>query len=80
MLDHDRLAKLLALTASPNDNEALAAMRKANEIMKGEDLTWAELLASDNLRAPHVTVTVSRGFAHPEFYAAMEEWTIRQKR
>jgi len=78
MLDRERLAKVLAMTTSNHDGEALSAIRRANEILAGENLTWTELLGPGALQ--HVTVTVSRGFAHPEFYAAMEEWTIRQKR
>jgi hypothetical protein len=38
----ERLRKLLALTGSSNDAEALAAVRKANELVKGE---WANVIA-----------------------------------
>ena len=80
MLDRDRLAKLLALTTSLNDNEALAAIRKANEIVEGAGLTWDQvLLPIADAVSPHVSVTINR-FLHPEFYAAAEEWKIRQKR
>lgn len=58
MLDRTRLAKLLALTTSDNDAEALSAMRKANEIIKGENLTWAELVTIE--AQPLVSITVQR--------------------
>lgn len=45
MLDRTRLAKLLALTASDNDAEALSAIRKANEIIKGNDLQWLDVVS-----------------------------------
>jgi len=48
VLDRDRLAKVLALTTSPNDAEALAAIRKANDIVKGADLDWSEVLATQH--------------------------------
>lgn len=35
-----RLIKLLMLSQSPNDNEALAAIRKANELLKEENKSW----------------------------------------
>lgn len=58
MLDRTRLAKLLALTTSDNDAEALAAMRKANEIVKGENLTWAEVVTVD--AQPLINIMVQR--------------------
>lgn len=80
MLDRERLAKVLALTTSPNDSEALSAMRKANEIIKGEGLTWDEVLVQIADAVSVVNIHVQRGnFVAPEFYAAMEEWN-RPKR
>lgn len=71
MLDRTRLAKLLALSTSSNDSEALAAARKANEIVKGAGLSWEEVLApqAGNL----VTVTVNRGAPHG-YYRPTEDW------
>lgn len=43
----DKLKKLLALTTSDNDNEALAAIRQANKILKDADKTWDEVLEAD---------------------------------
>lgn len=43
--DHlDLLIKLLKLTASPQDNEALAAARKANAILTLAEWDWERLL------------------------------------
>lgn len=40
----DRIAKLLALSASPNENEAKAALLKARKLMAEHKLTSAEVL------------------------------------
>ena len=42
----DRFAKLMALTTSDRDGEALTAIRKANAILKAAGLTWPELLTA----------------------------------
>lgn len=39
-----RFYKLMALTDSPNDNEALIAIREANKMLRANKLTWEELL------------------------------------
>lgn len=39
----DRILKLLELTRSEHDGEALSALRKANEIREKEGLQWAEM-------------------------------------
>lgn len=44
-VDRTRLAKALALTASTNDAEALAAIRCANTILDRHGLTWTDLLS-----------------------------------
>ena len=38
--------KLMQMTTSPNDNEALVALRKANKILAASKINWAELLGS----------------------------------
>lgn len=58
MLDRTRLAKLLALTGSDNDAEALAAIRKANEMVRGQNLTWAEVVTVDT--QPLINIMVQR--------------------
>src|SRR6266566_3142848 len=41
----DRLAKLLRLTTSPNDHEALMAIRAANRLLDSSAWDWDRLLA-----------------------------------
>lgn len=43
-LDKERLAKLLSLTESEHDGEALAAIRKANEVLRLHRTSWPEAL------------------------------------
>jgi hypothetical protein len=39
----NKLIKLLMLSRSSNDNEALSAIRKANEILNNEKKTWDDV-------------------------------------
>jgi len=41
-MDISKLAKLLGYTTSPNDNEALNAMRMANSELDKANLTWMD--------------------------------------
>lgn len=43
-MDRNKMTKLLALTASDNDGEALNAIRAANRILKKEKLSWEKFL------------------------------------
>jgi hypothetical protein len=43
-----RLAKMLELTASNSDGEALSAVRRANEELKRLGMTWTELLLPEH--------------------------------
>jgi hypothetical protein len=40
----DRLTKVLGLLGSNHDGEALAAGRKAHELVRGAGMTWGDLL------------------------------------
>ncbi len=51
-LDRDRLVKLLNLTDSRHDAEALAAIRKSNALLKQSGVTWGALLGVDPQAAP----------------------------
>lgn len=62
------LRKLLAMTTSANDAEALVAVRKANAIMKTHAFTWDDLFAR--------TVTVDAAEPEPE---APSEAALRDK-
>lgn len=41
-----RFAKLMAMTTSDNDNEALIALRQANKILAEKKMTWREIIAA----------------------------------
>lgn len=43
----EKIVKLLMLTTSENDGEALSAIRKANLILKKTNRTWLELLVEE---------------------------------
>lgn len=43
--DRERLIKLLSLSGSPHDGEALAAIRKANGLLTANNTTWSEVIA-----------------------------------
>ena len=46
-LDKERLAKLLSMTGSDHDAEALAAARKANEFLRQHRKSWRDVLDLD---------------------------------
>lgn len=72
MLDKGRLAKVLALTQSDNDAEAIAAIRRANEIIKSEGLQWSDLLTAT---VNTVNITLQRAPVQPgDFGPVQEEW------
>lgn len=45
--DYGKLAKVMQLTQSPIDGEALAALRMANAMLAKVNLNWAELIKND---------------------------------
>lgn len=47
--DLERLIKVLGLTTSDQDGEALSAIRRANEILKRGGTTWAQLLGAQSI-------------------------------
>ncbi len=57
-LDKDRLAKLLSMTSSDHDAEALAAIRKANDLLRLNGKSWSDVLSppappNEPLRQPY---------------------------
>lgn len=46
-LDKERLAKLLSMTGSDHDAEALAAARKANDFLRLHRTSWRDVLGLD---------------------------------
>lgn len=72
MLDRDKLAKVLAMTTSDTDPEALAAIRMANRMLAAAGLTWEAVLAAGGVR--QLTVTVTRHGEAPAPYQTQEDW------
>ena len=62
-LDRDRLVKLLNLTDSQHDAEALAAIRKSNQLLKFYGVTWHALLG---LPTPHASNGAAERPATPQ--------------
>jgi hypothetical protein len=56
--EFERLKKMMGLTFSDNDGEALNALRAANKVLQGKKLTWRDVLER--------TVTVDVEAAPPE--------------
>lgn len=71
MLDRERLAKILAMTTSTHDGEALNAIRKANEMIKGEKLTWDEVLVQ--VTGTVINIKTTR-YPTNEQYTPTEDW------
>lgn len=44
MFDKDKFLKIISLTTSDQDGEALSALRKALSMMKQSKITWRELI------------------------------------
>lgn len=43
-MDKQKIVKLLSLTQSDNDNEALSAIRMANKILRANEMTWDKFI------------------------------------
>ena len=69
-MDRDRLAKLLSLSQSDNDAEAISAIRKANSMLKKEGLTWQNVLGSVP-SSPQRRPPETRGFGFDDI---MKDW------
>lgn len=50
--DAELFVKLLAMTTSAHDGECLAAIRKANTILRRNQLTWAQVFAGRGHKVP----------------------------
>lgn len=51
-IDRALLAKLLSMTDSQHDAEALAAIRKANQLLRFQAATWSDVLQPPRLGPP----------------------------
>lgn len=70
-MDKERLIKLLMMTTSDNDGEALNAMRMANKMVKSSGLGWEDLLNT----ARHMSISISHHAAPATRYKAEENWS-----
>lgn len=71
LLNRKLLAKIMEMTASDKDGEALNAARMATSMVKDAGMTWEQLLAEPAQR--QVTVTVTR-HAPPQQAEQREGW------
>jgi hypothetical protein len=58
-IDRTLLAKLLSMTDSAHDAEALAAIRKANQLLRFQSATWSDVLEPPALPAPGADPSVA---------------------
>lgn len=61
MIDTRKLARVLNLTTSPSDGETLAAVRRANALLRSAGLDWSQVLI-----APPVDALIPQEVRSPE--------------
>ena len=84
----DRLLNLLARTTSEHDGEALAAARKANQLLGRHGLTWADVISAVRPRPPaggpgdHTSWDEGVGSAsrHPWTHPRTQHWHLSPPR
>jgi hypothetical protein len=69
--DRERLVKLLSMTHSASDGEALAAIRKCNELLRQHKVSWNDVVAQQCSSQPQRT---PREGANPFRGAARTVW------
>lgn len=78
-MDRDKMIKLMNLTFSDNDHEALAALRKANAMLREEKKMWGDLLLASGSRSPDpkppAPETKREWYGPPEF---KQQWEAAQ--
>lgn len=74
-----KLAKILGLTTSTFDHEALAAIRRANELMTGAGLRWPDIITPAMERATEAAPDASGATYHKAQWRAFyhEAWIWR---
>src|SRR5215472_3418180 len=84
----DRLLNLLARTTSEHDGEALAAARKANQLLARHGLTWVDVISAARPRPPtggsgdHTSRDEGVGNAsrHPRVHPRAQIWHLSPPR
>lgn len=62
--DRERLSKILGMTGSAHDGEALAALRAANELLARHRVTWADVV----MPSPATLRVVAPASSYPPGY------------
>lgn len=70
--DYDKLAKVMQLTQSSSDGEALAAIRMANAMLAKVNLNWAELIKND-FEVPEDNLIALRAGEHDRTFPPVYE-------
>lgn len=60
----EQLVKILSLTQSDNDNEALNAIRTANKLMKRNDTTWEKVFKESKITQSESIIMHKRKHAY----------------
>jgi len=61
-----RLSKLLGMTGSAHDGEALAAARKAHDLIKAKNMTWPAVLGLHDNHEPDPAQTTEKPAHHAD--------------
>lgn len=77
-MDTDKLIKLLNLSQSPNDSEALSAIRKANKIIKDDGLRWEDLILSSQKNVKNNEMVSTRDKVD-DLMKCIDEMSIAEK-
>lgn len=72
-MESGKLIKLLQLSQSPNDYEALAAIRRANTLLQKENLDW-QAFFSKMLPDRQPSVIISFTCSTPHFSQTSGSW------
>jgi hypothetical protein len=70
-VDKTKLAKLLAMTTSTHDGEALNAIRMANSMLVVAGLTWTDVLTTEHT----LNISVRRQAPAQSYEGSQDEWS-----
>lgn len=62
----EKFAKLMARTTSPNDNEALVSVRKANALLLEANLTWDEFISQKTIIIQEIVSQIPQSASNPQ--------------
>lgn len=64
----DRLIKLLQLSQSSNDFEALAAIRKANAVLRANNMDWNQYFSRALPQGQRIIITSTGPFSYGAYF------------